>query len=92
MFGDARRRRERDNEKSQTCLNLGILLIGVPYWWRQDKQSVISMLHQYRPDITIPTGIIHTNCQNNEFRSAEQDIFCSKTCFPQHYPNGEPLA
>jgi len=42
---------ERDEEKKQSCKSLGISLISIPYWWDSFEESLISMIHQVRPDV-----------------------------------------
>jgi len=51
MYGDARLQILRDDERRLACDSLEITLIGIPYWWQRDKDSIIALLHIQRPDI-----------------------------------------
>jgi len=51
LFGDTESHKRRDNDKRQECNSLGITLIEVPYWWQRDKDSILKVLHEVRPDI-----------------------------------------
>src|SRR5690348_14990287 len=42
---------QRDQEKKTMCNENGITLIEVPYWWDFDKLSLISTIHDHRPDL-----------------------------------------
>ena len=44
-LGFQRSYRERDEEKRIACIQEGITMIEVPYWWNFDKKSLISTLH-----------------------------------------------
>jgi len=50
---------KRDEEKRQVCHALGITLIEVPYWWQRDKESIIAIIHNSRPDL-IPHSVMTT--------------------------------
>jgi len=58
MWGDSTVRKERDNERYIACEGLGLTYIAVPYWWRNDKESIITLLHEKRPDLILP--IMHS--------------------------------
>eukprot|EP01114_Cavostelium_apophysatum_P022575 TRINITY_DN8211_c0_g1_i1.p1 TRINITY_DN8211_c0_g1~~TRINITY_DN8211_c0_g1_i1.p1 ORF type:complete len:678 (+),score=129.47 TRINITY_DN8211_c0_g1_i1:83-2116(+) len=51
FFGSAAPQQLRDEEKRQACLDRGITLIEIGYWWKFDKQSVIESIRKYRPDL-----------------------------------------
>jgi len=51
MFGDVTSRQERDNQKRAACNFLNVTFLEVPYWWQHDKESIIALIHQERPDI-----------------------------------------
>jgi len=42
---------ERDQKKKVACLNHGITLLCVPFWWDRSVESLCSSLHTIRPDI-----------------------------------------
>ena len=44
---------ERDEEKRRVCLENGITLIEVPYWWKGDKGSLLATLCVHRKDIDL---------------------------------------
>ena len=52
-FGEQKWTLERDLDKQIGCSNLGITLITIPYWWDGSKESLISTIRQYRPDLVI---------------------------------------
>jgi len=57
MFGDVAEKKIRDEDRRHACKSNGITLIEVPYWWHRDKESIIALLHHYRPDIVpVPPG------------------------------------
>jgi len=51
LFGDVKSHQARDEERREVCKYLAMTLIEVPYWWQRDKESILSLLHKYRPDI-----------------------------------------
>jgi len=51
MFGEATALRQKDDERLQACKLAGITLIRVPYWWQRDKESIVAILNQHRPDV-----------------------------------------
>jgi len=55
MFGEYNLRKERDNDRHQACKSVGITNINIPYWWKHDKESIVALLHRYRPDIVVDT-------------------------------------
>jgi len=54
IFGISNSLKDRDNERREKSKSLGLTYVEIPYWWHQDKESIISLLHRIRPDI-IPT-------------------------------------
>jgi len=57
VYGATKEYKDRDEEKRQRCSLAQITLIEVPYWWRHDKESIVAILHKYRPDITSHSDI-----------------------------------
>jgi len=51
LFGEIKSRLDRENEKHGACNSVGISYLKVPYWWQRDKESIVGVLHRYRPDI-----------------------------------------
>jgi hypothetical protein len=49
--GSSLDRQKRDIEKGEVCLNKGISLIQIPYWWDKRLESLISTIHHKRPDL-----------------------------------------
>ncbi len=45
---------ERDKQKKRACVDMGITLITVPYWWDGQLFSLATTVHTNRPDIEIP--------------------------------------
>jgi len=43
--------KERDTMKIQITKDLGITLIGIPYWWDKSTESVASIIHSVRHDL-----------------------------------------
>ncbi len=46
---------ERDKKKNRFCVQQGITLITVPYWWDEQLSSLATSIHHVRPDIPIPS-------------------------------------
>jgi len=57
LFGDVKYRADRDKERREICTLHGITYIEVPYWWKRDKESVVALLANFRPDIVIESPI-----------------------------------
>jgi len=55
MFGDVKFHREHDVEKRALCTTHNFGYLEVPYWWQHDKESVIAILNNLRPDIVLCT-------------------------------------
>jgi len=51
MFGDVKSLRERDEQRRVACIYHNLTFLEVPYWWQRDKESVIAIIHQERPDL-----------------------------------------
>jgi len=51
MFGDIKSCQERDKQKKKACNSFNITYLEVPYWWHYDKESIVALIHQERPDI-----------------------------------------
>eukprot|EP01114_Cavostelium_apophysatum_P024919 TRINITY_DN9974_c0_g1_i2.p1 TRINITY_DN9974_c0_g1~~TRINITY_DN9974_c0_g1_i2.p1 ORF type:complete len:144 (+),score=26.97 TRINITY_DN9974_c0_g1_i2:39-434(+) len=49
MFGDAKSRYERDDEKAKACEENGIRLIYVPYWWDRSETSLLATIRKIIP-------------------------------------------
>lgn len=45
---------ERDKKKAAVCVEVGITLVLVPYWWDQSVFSLHSLLMEYLPCGTAP--------------------------------------
>jgi len=52
-FGDAKFLKKQDNEKREACDYYDITYLEVPYWWQYTKESIITLIHQARPDIML---------------------------------------
>jgi hypothetical protein len=50
-MGNRWNQRQKDEEKRILCLEKGITLIEIPYWWDKEKLSLISSIHKQRPDL-----------------------------------------
>src|SRR5690348_1608297 len=50
-LGSKWNQQQRDEEKRILCIENGITLIEVPYWWDFEKLSLISTIHDQRPDL-----------------------------------------
>lgn len=44
--------RKRDQSKQTICLQEGITLITIPYWWNKTSESVAIAIRNARPDIS----------------------------------------
>jgi len=51
MFGNIKSQQEQDQKKRLACNYLDITYLEVPYWWQYDKESIIAIIYQKRPDI-----------------------------------------
>jgi len=52
-FGDSIEFQVRDTVRREACSFAGITLIEVPYWWKRDKESVVTLIRACRPDIVL---------------------------------------
>ncbi len=41
---------QRDRTKELICINNGITLIVVPFWWDRTVESLVATIHDVRPD------------------------------------------
>ena len=41
----------RDQQKRKACFRRGITLIEIPYWWNEEKESLLTTIHKQRSDI-----------------------------------------
>jgi hypothetical protein len=48
---------ERNAEKRTICMDKGITIIEIPYWWDKKKESLVATIHQHRPDLIKDPGI-----------------------------------
>lgn len=48
---------QRDEEKRRKCTGHNITLIEVPYWWNNERSSLIATIHKHRPDL-IPSTMV----------------------------------
>eukprot|EP01124_Arcella_intermedia_P031304 TRINITY_DN7039_c0_g2_i2.p1 TRINITY_DN7039_c0_g2~~TRINITY_DN7039_c0_g2_i2.p1 ORF type:complete len:429 (-),score=73.05 TRINITY_DN7039_c0_g2_i2:180-1466(-) len=46
--------KERDSKKMEQCVQKGITLIHIPYWWDRRGESLLSIIKNVRPDIFGP--------------------------------------
>lgn len=42
---------QRDNEKRQACIENGITLIEIPYWWDFEKESLMATIYKQRSEL-----------------------------------------
>ncbi len=49
---------DRDRQKEEKCVQAGITLVQVPFWWNNEKDSLEHLIHQIRPDIVSPSSDI----------------------------------
>src|SRR5690348_8479348 len=47
----------KDDEKRRLCTDNDITLIEIPYWWDNEKSSLMATIHKYRPDL-IPLEMV----------------------------------
>jgi len=57
MFGDVKPYKEQDKKRRAACVYHNISYLEVPYWWQHDKESVMAIIHQVRPDI-VPQSLV----------------------------------
>src|SRR5690242_3774067 len=50
-MGQQWHQKQTDKEKRRACEAEGITLIEIPYWWNQDKGSLMATIHKYRSDL-----------------------------------------
>eukprot|EP01114_Cavostelium_apophysatum_P005030 TRINITY_DN1558_c0_g1_i1.p1 TRINITY_DN1558_c0_g1~~TRINITY_DN1558_c0_g1_i1.p1 ORF type:complete len:545 (+),score=133.12 TRINITY_DN1558_c0_g1_i1:262-1896(+) len=50
VYGDVTRK-ARDKEKVDLCLQVGITLVQVPYWWNGSKSSLAATINVLRPEL-----------------------------------------
>ena len=53
FLGSKWSQQQRDNEKRQACIENGIILIEVPYWWNFEKESLMATIYKQRPELII---------------------------------------
>jgi len=51
LYGDVVAQKERDKQKRVICVNQNINYLEIPFWWKRDKESVLAIIHQVRPDV-----------------------------------------
>jgi hypothetical protein len=51
LIGPVNNRLLKDQEKQQACLDHGITLIQVPYYWKKDTKTIREMIKLQRPDL-----------------------------------------
>jgi hypothetical protein len=51
FLGSKWSQQQRDNEKKQLCIENGITLIEVPYWWDFEKESLMGTIYKQRPEL-----------------------------------------
>jgi len=51
MFGSVKFCQEKDIQKRVACNWYKLTYLEVPYWWQHDKESIIAIIHQERPDL-----------------------------------------
>jgi hypothetical protein len=56
-FRDFEDQQRRDIEKKTICIESGITLVQIPYWWDGTIESLSSTLHQYLPHLFASTGL-----------------------------------
>jgi len=61
IFGDVKFPKGRDNERRLLCAKQNITYIEIPYWWPHDKESIIAIMCQVRPDIMLTLESLHLN-------------------------------
>jgi len=57
MFGDVKSLKGRDRERTAICAYHDISYLEVPYWWQNDKESIIAIVYKIRPDI-VPNPVV----------------------------------
>ena len=45
-MGPQRKQKQRDDEKREACLERGITLVEVPFWWDENRDSLQNSIHQ----------------------------------------------
>jgi hypothetical protein len=53
VMGNLWQQKERDKEKREACLQKGITMIEVPYWWDKQPSSLIATIHKHRVDLLL---------------------------------------
>ena len=56
-MGSRWHQRQRDAEKRKLCLQRGITLIEVPYWWDRSTESLAGAIKEQREDINFPSNV-----------------------------------
>jgi hypothetical protein len=51
LFGLPENQKKKDQLKREQCNKVGITLIEIPFWWDGSKESIISTIHEVRPDL-----------------------------------------
>ncbi len=65
-YNDLENVHHRDKQKQLICLNGGITLITIPFWWNKTLQSVAHTVHVARPDIPMPSALLNGDPIPNE--------------------------
>ncbi len=54
IYADVSQYQKRDKTKQLICIQHGITLLIIPYWWDGKIESVAQMIFPTRPDVVIP--------------------------------------
>lgn len=52
-FGHSWKQKQQDVEKKNRCLELGISLVQIPYWWDLQKSSLAATIRETRKDLLV---------------------------------------
>src|SRR5262249_32758999 len=78
----------RDDQKRQVCQSARLTLIEIPYWWDNQKASLLATIHKFRPDLvsaaSLPPDALPVTLD-------PPDPDKHKTTYPHLYPSLSPI-
>jgi len=64
FYGNAERQRSLDSEKRMICMQYGVTLIEIDYWWDNRYKSLVDIICLHRPDISMNADKTFLECSS----------------------------